>query len=401
MTSPALKKSFILLLSFAVGTMAANIYYSQPILALLAESLGLRSDAAGLIMTFTQIGYGLGVLFVIPLGDLLENKKLILSMIGLTIIASLVLGLSQSVTSYLAASIVVGLGASAVQIIIPYTTHLYDKSMRGQVLGSLMSGLMLGIMLSRPLASLLTDFVSLHSVFFVSAGIMTVLLWLLARALPTRQPAATSMKYTQLIWSMKHLLMSTPTLRRRAVYQSLMFAAFCAFWTTAPLMLIHSAFHFTQKGVAVFALAGLAGAIAAPFAGRFADKGYSRQATLIAFAIAIISFLLNHFIQEGSLVSLVLLVISANLLDAGVSAHLVLGQRAIFMIDPHNQSRLNGLYIGIIYLGGGIGSAFGAWAYAHGGWGASTLVGLLFPTVALGLSLTEKRFGYIEETRAA
>lgn len=401
MTNPSLKKGFIFLISFAVGAMAANIYYSQPILALLANSLGLRPDAAGLVMTFTQIGYGLGVLFVIPLGDLLENKKLILVMVGLTIIASLVLGFSQSVTPYMAASVLVGLGASAVQIIIPYTTHLYDKNLRGQVLGNLMSGLMLGIMLSRPLASLLTDYISLHAVFFASAGIMTVLLWMLYSALPERRPGNTHLKYTQLIWSMKNLLTQTPTLRRRAVYQALMFGAFCVFWTTAPLMLIHSAFQFTQKGVAVFALAGLAGAIAAPYAGRFADKGFSRKATLIAFAAGISSFLMNHFVQEGSLASLVLLVVSANLLDAGVSAHLVLGQRAIFMIDPQNQSRMNGLYIGIIYIGGGVGSALGAWAYAHGGWGASTLVGLMFPVVAMFLALTEKVFRYQEETVAA
>ena len=181
-------KGFTILISFAVGLMAANIYYAQPILALIAESLGLRPDAAGLIMTLTQIGYGLGVLFVIPLGDLFENKKLILTMISITIVAELTLGFARNVTPYFVASILAGLGASAVQIIVPYATHLFDKSQRGQVLGSLMSGLMLGIMLSRPLASLLTDLVSLHAVFFVSAGLMTLLLWRLVYALPVRNP---------------------------------------------------------------------------------------------------------------------------------------------------------------------------------------------------------------------
>jgi predicted MFS family arabinose efflux permease len=290
-----LKKSFIILISFAVGVMAANIYYAQPILSLVAESLGLRSDAAGLIMTFTQIGYGLGVLFIIPLGDLFENKKLILIMVAITIAAELTLGMSQSLVPYFTASILVGLGASAVQIIVPYTTHLYDKALRGQVLGTLMSGLMLGIMLSRPLASLMTDLISLHAIFFVSAGIMTLLFWRLVYALPARQPEVTNLKYGQLIWSMKQLVVDTPTLRRRAAYQALMFGAFCLFWTIAPLMLIHSAFHFTQKGVALFALAGLAGAVAAPYAGRMADKGLSRKATLLALGGGILSFLLSHF----------------------------------------------------------------------------------------------------------
>ena len=154
-------------MSFAVGVMAANIYYAQPILSLIAQSLELRPDAAGLIMTLTQIGYGLGVLFIIPLGDLFENKKLILTMIAVTILAEITLGFAQTVIPYFIASVVAGLGASAVQIIVPYATHLFDKAQRGQVLGSIMSGLMLGIMLSRPLASLMTDLVSLHAVFFV------------------------------------------------------------------------------------------------------------------------------------------------------------------------------------------------------------------------------------------
>jgi len=394
--SSALGKSFILLLAFAVGLMAANVYYPQPILALLAASLGLKTEAAGLIMTLTQIGYGLGVVFIVPLGDLFENKKLILSTIAVTIVAELVLGLSRATLPYFAASLFVGLGASTVQILVPYASHLYDKAMRGRVLGSLMSGLMLGIMLSRPLASLLTDFVSLHAVFFVAAGLMAILWWRLFARLPERAPESTGLSYVGLIASMGRLLVRTPILQRRAIYQSLMFGAFCLFWTTAPLMLIRSAFQMSQKGVALFALAGVAGAVAAPYAGRLADRGWGRKATLIAFAVGILSFVCSHFVVEGSMNSLITLVLAANLLDAGVSSHLVLGQRAIFLIDPSNQSRLNGLYVGIIYIGGAAGSALGAWAYAHGGWGFATWIGLLFPAIALVLTLTEKFFGYAE-----
>ncbi len=386
----------IALLSFAIGTMAANIYYPQPILGLLANSLGLRPDAAGLIMTLTQVGYGLGVLFVIPLGDLFENKKLILTMILITIVAELVLGFSKSVIPYFMASVLAGLGASAVQIIVPYGTHLFDRASRGQVLGSMMSGLMLGIMLSRPLASLLTDLVSLHTVFFVSAAVMTLLLWKLASALPERQPTSSNLKYSSLIWSMKTLFITTPILRRRGLYQALMFGAFCLFWTVVPLMLVQSKFNFSQKQVALFALAGLAGAIVAPYAGKMADQGFGRKATILALAAGLVSFLINHFVVEGTWWSLTLLVLAANLLDAGVSAHLVLGQRAIFMIDPNNQSRLNGLYIGMIYVGGAIGSALGAWTYLNAGWGVASLVGALFPLGALTLISSERLFGYQE-----
>jgi predicted MFS family arabinose efflux permease len=391
-----LPKTFLPLLAFAVGVMAANVYYSQPILALIADSLGIRPDAAGLIMTLTQVGYGFGVLLIVPLGDLFENRKLILIMITVTIFAELTLGFSHAVLPYSLASVAAGLGAATVQILIPYATHLYPREMRGRVLGTLMSGLMLGIMLSRPLASLLTDMVDLHAVFYVSAVIMALLVVRLFFILPSRTPGKAGLDYGRLIVSMAKLVKTTPILRRRGINQGLMFGAFCLFWTTMPLMLVNSAFHFTQKGVALFALAGVAGAVVAPFAGRAADKGHGRAASILAFCVGVMAFALAHFLPEGGWLTLALLVVAANLLDAGVASHLVLGQRAIFMIDPANQSRLNGLYIAIVYVGGSIGSALGAWAYLHGGWAFATMIGLLFPLLALSLILSEKFFGYSE-----
>lgn len=383
-------------MSFAVGVMAANVYYAQPILSLIAESLHLRPDAVGLVMTLTQVGYGLGVLFVIPLGDLFENKKLILTMITITIASELTLGFSKATAPYFAASVLAGLGASAVQIMVPYASQLFDKAQRGRVLGSIMSGLMLGIMLSRPLASFMTDLFSFHAVFFVSAGIMTVLLWLLASYIPKRIPEDAGLSYLKLIWSMKELLVETVILQRRSFYQAMLFGGFCVFWTTVPLLLTDQ-FHYTQKDIALFALAGVAGAIVAPIAGGLADKGFARALTLYCFIAGIGAFGLSHFIDPGSTASLVMLIISANLVDGAATTHLVLGQRAIFLIDPANQSRMNGLYIGIIYIGGAIGSGFGAWAYHHGGWKVATLVGAGMPILALMFFLTEKFFGYVED----
>lgn len=396
MRASKLGRGFIVLMSFAIGTMVANVYYAQPVLAMIADLLGLRPDAAGLIMTLTQIGYGLGVLFIIPLGDLFENKRLILTMIAITIMAEISLGFVHTVIPYFTASVLAGLGASTVQIIVPYTTHLFDRAQRGQIIGSLMSGLMLGIMLSRPLSSLMTDLISLHAIFFVSALTMGALFWRLACVLPTRYPEKTHLNYVRLIWSMKDLLVHTPTLRRRALYQALLFGAFCLFWTTVPLLLTGPLFQFTQTRVALFALVGLAGAVVAPFAGKMADRWLGRMATIGAFAIGIISFVLSHLVQTGGWISLVILAVAANLLDAAVSANLVLGQRTIFMIDPKNQSRLNGLYITGIYIGGSFGSALGAWSYLHGGWGMTTLIGFLFPLFALVLQFSERLFGYQE-----
>jgi predicted MFS family arabinose efflux permease len=376
-------KALILLLGLAVGVIAANLYYAQPLIALISQSLGLDPAAAGLIVTLTQVGYGLGVLFIVPLGDLVENRKLILTLMVIAVFALLGLALSTQIVPYFIAALVTGIGACSVQIIVPYAAHLTPEATRGRVVGSLMSGLMLGIMLSRPIASILTDLFSWHAVFYLSASFMVLLGAALYKFLPTRQPADLNLKYSDLIGSMAHLFLRTPILRRRAFYQGFMFAAFCLFWTATPLLLSGPEFHLSQTAIALFALAGVAGAIVAPLAGRFADRGWSRIGTFASMLSGCLAFLMTHLVPLGSVTSLALLVISAILLDAGVTANLVLGQRAIFSLPAEYRSRLNGLYIATIFVGGAFGSSVGAWAYAHGGWNLTSWVGFALPLGAL------------------
>jgi predicted MFS family arabinose efflux permease len=376
-------KALILLLGLAVGVIAANLYYAQPLIALISQSLGLDPAAAGLIVTLTQVGYGLGVLFIVPLGDLVENRKLILTLMVIAVFALLGLALSTQIVPYFIAALATGIGACSVQIIVPYAAHLTPEATRGRVVGSLMSGLMLGIMLSRPIASILTDLFSWHAVFYLSASFMVLLGAALYKFLPIRQPADLNLKYSDLIGSMAHLFLRTPILRRRAFYQGFMFAAFCLFWTATPLLLSGPEFHLSQTAIALFALAGVAGAIVAPLAGRFADRGWSRIGTFASMLSGCLAFLMTHLVPLGSVTSLALLVISAILLDAGVTANLVLGQRAIFSLPAEYRSRLNGLYIATIFVGGAFGSSVGAWAYAHGGWNLTSWVGFALPLGAL------------------
>lgn len=389
-TNTIAPKALILLLGLAVGVIAANLYYAQPLIALISQSLGLDPAAAGLIVTLTQVGYGLGVLFIVPLGDLVENRKLILTLMVIAVFALLGLALSTQIIPYFFAALATGIGACSVQIIVPYAAHLTPEATRGRVVGSLMSGLMLGIMLSRPIASLLTDLFSWHAVFYLSASFMILLGLALYKFLPPRQPANLNLKYSDLIGSMAQLFLRTPILRRRAVYQAFMFGAFCLFWTATPLLLSGPEFHLSQTAIALFALAGVAGAIVAPLAGRFADRGWSRMGTFASMLSGCIAFLMTHLVPLGSVTSLALLVLSAILLDAGVTANLVLGQRAIFSLRAKYRSRLNGLYIATIFVGGAFGSSVGAWAYAHGGWNLTSWVGLALPLGALLYFATER-----------
>lgn len=387
-------RKLIFLLGLAIGVIVANIYYAQPLIAPISKSLGLDPAAAGLTVMFTQVGYGLGVLFIVPLADLVENRRLILTMMSIAIVSILGIALSTSLVTYFASALAVGLGASTVQIIVPYASHLTPEAMRGRVVGSLMSGLMLGIMFSRPIASLLTDLLSWHAVFYLSAAFMTGIAITLYRTLPKRRPNSKDLRYGELIVSMGHLFSRMAVLRRRAIYQAFMFGAFCLFWTASPLLLGGPEFNMSQTEIAIFALVGVSGAIVAPLAGLAADRGMSRLGTFIAMGVAAASFLMTHLFPLGSTASLVCLVAAAILLDAGITANLVLGQRAIFRLPSRYRSRLNGLYVATIFVGGAFGSTMGAYAFTHGGWSATSWVGFALPAAALLYFGTEWLTGY-------
>ncbi|NHT74761.1 MFS transporter [Rhizobiaceae bacterium CRRU44] len=379
-----------LVLAAACGLIVANLYYAQPLVGPIGASLGLSPDAAGLIVMLTQLGYGLGLLLIVPLGDLFENRKLILMMLGLSILAVLSAGLLTQAAAFLASAFAIGLCCVAVQIIVPYAAQMVPAAERGRAVGNVMSGLMVGIMLARPVSSFIAAFLPWHMVFVLSALAMTGLVLFLARVLPRRMPAS-RLGYGALIGSLPRLFATQPVLRRRAAYQGCMFAAFSVFWTVTPLLLASPAFGLSQVGIALFALAGAAGALAAPIAGRLADRGLSFAATRIALVGGACAFLVTHLAPQGSTVALVVLTLAAFGLDFAVSTTLVLGQRAIYVLGDAHRSRLNGLYMATSFLGGAVGSAAGAWLYAHYGWWGASLLGFALPAAALLYSLTERR----------
>jgi predicted MFS family arabinose efflux permease len=381
----------ILLLAAACGLTAANLYYAQPLAGPISAALGLSPKATGLIVTLTQVGYGAGLLFIVPLSDLIENRRLTLVMLGGCALALLVAGLSFHALPFLNAALFIGFGSVVVQVLIPYAAHMAPESARGRVVGNVMSGTMIGIMLARPVSSFLADLFSWHAVFLLAAGTMIVLAAVLSRALPQRVPTS-KLRYGQLLASMGNLAATTPLLQRRALYQAFLGAAFSLFWTTTPpLLLAGPAFHLSQGGIALFALAGVAGAVAAPIAGRIADRGWSRPSTAVAMLAVAGAFLMTQIAPEGSKLALYLLVAAAILLDFGITANMALGQRMIFSLGAESRGRLNGLYVATFFVGCAIGSALGGWVYAQGGWTLTAWVGFASPIAALAYFTTELR----------
>ncbi|MDR3465161.1 MAG: MFS transporter [Xanthobacteraceae bacterium] len=376
------------LLALTCGLVVANLYYAQPLIGPISEALGLPLDVAGLIVTMTQIGYVLGLLLIVPLADLVENRRLICVVIGIGAVALLGAALSSRPLPFLAAALVIGIGSVSVQIVVPFAAHLAPEASRGRVVGNVTTGLLLGIMLARPVASFVTAAASWHTIFFCSTGVMVVLALVLSQVLPRRVPAA-RLGYGALLRSMLHLARTTPVLRRRAAYQAALFAAFSLFWTVTPLLLAGPAFGLSQRGIALFALAGVAGAVAAPIAGRLADRGHSRFATASAMLIVAASFLISHVGAAGSPLALAALVIAGIVLDFGVQANLVVGFRAIFALAPEARGRLNGLYLASFFAAGAAGSAIGGWAFVRGGWPLASWIGFALPVAALVYFVTE------------
>ena len=273
----------IALMAFACGAMVANIYYAQTLIDVIGREIGLSPALAGAITTLTQLGYGLGLALLVPLGDLFENKRLTLLAVAGTTIGAIGIAVSTGPATFLAASLVTGVCATGAQVLIPLATHLSSEERQGRTIGLMMSGLLTGIMLARPLASFLAELAGWRAIFWLSAALTASTGIALAATLPRRQPRG-GITYREIIASMGRLFMEHPALRLRASYQAMTFAAFNLFWTAAPLLLIHR-FNFSQDKVALFALAGAGGALAAPVAGWLGDRGLTWWTTLGAMLL--------------------------------------------------------------------------------------------------------------------
>ncbi len=381
------------LLAVACGLSAANIYYAQPLIGLIAPAVGLGDKAASLIVTVTQIGYCLGLVLLVPLGDLVENRSLTFWTLSGAAAALAAAALAPSATAFLGAALLIGVASTAAQMLVPIAAHLAPDASRGRTIGNVMSGLLLGIMLARPFSSLIADALGWRAVFGVSALAIAVLAFALRALLPERRPTVDH-GYVALIASLWTLLRDTPVLRRRAAYQAALFAAFSLFWTAVPLELAGPTFGLSQRGIALFAFAGAAGALSAPIVGRLADRGWGRASSVVSMAAVAAAFLVARLGASGSMMALLA---GAVLLDAGVQGNQVASQRVIYALGDKARSRLKGLYIATFFVGGAVGSSIASLAFALGGWERVSWIGLVFPVIALTLFARE----YSRRPRAA
>ncbi len=358
----------------AAGVAVASIYYAQPMLGLLSHDFP-GNRLVGMIPTATQFGYALGLFFLVPLGDLLERRRLI---VGQFLALALVLELTAAapgVEALLLGSVLLGVFATAAQQVVPFAAHLAPPNRRGAVVGSVMAGLLGGILLSRTVAGLVAEGFGWPAIFALAAPVSVLMAVQLARVLP-KSPAEQRGGYRRLMGTLIHLWREFPELRRAAYTQALIFGAFSVFWTTLALLLDSPRYGLGAAAAGSYGLIGLVGVFAAPLAGRAADRIGPQRVVALGALVAFASWAAFGFWN-----SLLGLAVGVVLLDFGVQSALVSNQATIYALRPEARSRLNTLFMGTMFVGGAAASALAAEAWHLAGWSGVCGLGA---TLALG-----------------
>jgi predicted MFS family arabinose efflux permease len=379
-----------LLLAVTAGISVASLYLAQPMIGLIGPSVGLRPGAYGLVVTLTQIGYAMGLLLLVPLGDFVENRRLMVITLSLAAMTLLLTSFARTPDVFLFACLVIGVTSVTTQMVVPMAAHLSDPAKRGRQVGTVVSGLLTGILLGRPVASLIASVSGWRSVFLVATLAVVAMAIVLRLNLPQRRPQIRK-SYVAVLGSMLPLLWRIPALRRRMAYHMGLFFAFSVFWTTIPLELTQH-FGLHQRGIALFSLVGAAGALSAPMAGRLADAGRTVIGTIGCMAMVAVGVALTWPASAlDGWSGLAVFAIGTVLLDAGVQAHLAFAQKVLFDLAPEQRSRVNAIFIAGAFLAAAVGSAAAPLVYTLDRWPPVALLGTVPPLLALGAFLLHER----------
>lgn len=377
-------RRLVLVMAVASGLVVANNYYAQPLVGAIADTLDASTTDVGLVVTATQVGYAFGLAFLVPLGDLLDRRRLLLGVLSLTTVCLAGMALAPTWQVLGAAALLAGVTSVVGQILVPFAASLAAEDERGRVIGQVMTGLLLGILLSRVVAGLVAEVAGWRSVFWLGAALMVATGFLLHRNLPVVAPPS-KLPYRHLLRSVVRLVVEEPLLRRRMAYGALTFASFGVFWTSVGFLLAGPRYGWSDASIGLFTLFGIAGALAANVAGALADRGHARTQTGVFVAATAASFGLLATGEHH----VVALAIGMALLDLGVQGTHISNQSLFYPLRPDARSRLNTAYMTAYFAAGSLGSGLSAMVYAGWGWRWVCALGAVFPAAGLVLWVVE------------
>ena len=366
---PVLSSRMIFFFSLTSALAVANVYSAQPLLESIAASLQVSTGTIGTVVTATQSGYALGLVFLVPLGDCVNRKKLVITQLLLSVLALITAAVAPDLMTLLCAMLLVGLMAVVTQLMVAWAAMLASPEQRGQVVGSVTSGIVIGILLARFVSGMIADLAGWRAVYLTAACLLLLISLILAKVLPATAGQTRRTSYPHLLLSVFRLFLTEPQLRRRGILALLIFAAFSMLWSSMVLPLTALSLSHTQTGM--FGLAGLAGALAASRAGAWADLGLGQRATGLALALLTLSWLPIAALHT----SLLLLIFGVILLDFAVQTVHVINQSLIVAARPEAASRLVGAYMCFYSLGSALGAIAATQLYTHWGWQAVCYAG--------------------------
>jgi predicted MFS family arabinose efflux permease len=373
---PQISWLMAIICAFAV----ANLYYNQPILAEIAKSFDVSAAEVGWIPTLTQLGYASGLLLFVPLGDRVEQRRLIVIMLLITSVTLFAAALSPNLNTLILASFAIGATTIVAQLLIPFATQLAPPSAQGKIIGNLMSALFVGILLARPIGGWIAEQFNWRGIYWLAGSVMVLLAIASTKLLPKYQPKS-QLSYGELLRSLWKLVKSQPALREASLIQAMLFGAFSVFWSTLAFLLTRPSYGYGSKAVGLFGLVGIVGILVAPLLGQLADRGTAKTIrSMVGIAIigAIVAYLI--FWQLGT--QLWGLIIGSILLNVSSQGALIANQVKIYSLDPNARSRLNTVFMVSTFLGASLGSSVGIYGWNLMQWNGVCIAGLLLIGVA-------------------
>ncbi len=372
-------------LTLTTGLVVANLYYNQPLLNDMAETFHVSNGKVGQVSMLTQIGYAVGILFVIPMADMVKRKRLMLIEFAFIVLALLLTALAPNIHILLLSGFLLGAASIMGMLLVPMAAHLADPAERGKKIGFIMSGLLIGILLSRTLSGFVGAHFGWRSMYFIAAGIMVILWLLIYLLLPEVEPDYKG-NYRQLMRSLVDLVKNEPKLRLAALRGALCFACFSAFWTSLVFMLKQN-FNEGSDVAGAFGLAGAFGAIAAGLMGRLSDKMDAYKLSTITLALVLVSFIIFWF----SAYSIIGLIAGVIIMDMGVQATHISNQAIIFSLDPAARNRINTVYMVTYFTGGAAGTYLATLVWGAYNWPGICAIGIILSVITIVIHLTMQR----------